>query len=91
MPSSSSSNNNEWSNELEILLKTLSEAIFGYSIEKLQTTSAMKNTSKTRALLLPMLLISHAIASVLEYQDLFEEHIAVATETDLKQLKDISD
>ena len=51
----------------------------------------MKNTSKNRALLLPTLPISHAIACVQEYQDLFEERITVATETDLKQLKDMSD
>ena len=64
IPSNSSSNNIERSNEINILLETLSEsgAVFSYSIEELPTTSVMMNTSKTRALPLPTLSISRAIA-----------------------------
>ena len=38
MSSNLSSNNTEWPKELEILLETLSEVMFGNSIEKLQMT-----------------------------------------------------
>ena len=69
IPSNSPSNNIEQPDEIDMLLETLinyPKAIFSYSIEELPTTSAMMNTSKTRALPLPMLSISRAIARALE-------------------------
>ena len=65
--SNSPSNNTEQPDKLDMLLEILSELMFSYSIEELLTTLAMINTSKTRALLLPTLTISYAIAHALEY------------------------
>ena len=67
IPSNSPSNNTEQPDKLDMLLEILCEAMFSYSVEELLTTLAMTNTSKTRALLLPTLTISHAIAHALEY------------------------
>ena len=67
IPSNSPGNNNERPDELNMLLETLSDVIFSYSIKELSITSVMTNTSKTRALLLPILPISCAIACALEY------------------------
>ena len=59
IPSNSSSNNIEQPDEIDILLETLSKS----DIQLLdRTTSVMTNTSKTRALPLPTLPISRAIA-----------------------------
>ena len=70
IPSSSPSNNIERPDEIDILLQTLSERdIQLLDTEELLMTSAMMSTSKTRAcraLPLPMLPISHAIASTPE-------------------------
>ena len=61
--SNSPSNNIEQLDKIDILLQTLSESdIQLLDIEELPTTSAMMSTSKTRALPLPMLPISRAIA-----------------------------
>ena len=56
--------NIERPDEIDILLETLSKSdiSYVYSIEELPTTSAMMNTSKTRALPLPTFPISRAIA-----------------------------
>ena len=62
IPSNSPSNNIEQPDEIDMLLETYPKTIFSYSIEELQMTSAMMNTSKTRTLPLPTLLISLAIA-----------------------------
>ena len=62
IPSNSSGNNIEQPDEIEYYSKHYPKAIFSYSIEELPTTSVMMNTSKTRALPLPTLPISRAIA-----------------------------
>ena len=67
IPSNLPSNNIEQPDKIDILLQTLSESnIQLLDIEELPTTLAMMSTSNTRALPLPTLPISRAIARALE-------------------------